>query len=84
MKQKYDMVCVKDLGWWNNVKKGDKCRILDFKRYDNLPCGIKIALEFEKNIDGHSALFAFDGIIGKYGHCLFVDKGDMESFKFID
>ena len=42
-----------------------------------------IGLEFEEYIDGHDVKFCFPETDGKYGHCIYVIKSEMEHFKFI-
>ena len=97
MKPKYDIICTKDVcingyEWINpfNIKAGQKCRMLDFKKVGRVSReDMLIALEFEEYIDGHDAKFCFPEIWrspeldGKYGHCIYVIKSEMESFKFI-
>lgn len=83
MKPKYDMICTKEFGFSHyEFKIKDKCRILDFKRNDYFRGGIIVAVEFERNINGHNANM-FTEANGKMEHCVYFDTGDMEHLKFI-
>ena len=84
MVQKYDMVCINKFGFLDyKFKVGDKCRILDFKRYDSWNGGMMVAVEFERNVEGHNAS-AFPEAKGKWSHCVYFDRDDMKNFKFIE
>ena len=84
MKPIYDMVCTNAFAWYLDIKRGDKCRILDFKIHDYDHDDMLIALEFERNICSHDAFYAFPDSGGKWGHCAYVIQEDMKHFKFIE